>query len=242
MARGLALALSALAGLTLAGCDLDVGPVDAVRGSGHVRTETRDVYGFDRVEVHGAGTLSITQGATEALTIEAEDNLLPRLQSDVAASTLRLGPRNVSVRPTRPIRYRLTLMRLTSLEVTGATEADGASVEGDQLALRVTGAGKLHLGRVSASDLTVTISGSGEVSAAGQAQRQTVTISGAGDYRAPDLVSQESTVVVSGAGDSTVRATDHLAVTISGAGQVTYAGSPTVEQHVSGAGRLTHTG
>ncbi|HXM56689.1 MAG TPA: head GIN domain-containing protein [Candidatus Dormibacteraeota bacterium] len=234
--------LVALAVLALAACELHVGPVDVVRGSGNVKTESREVQGFEGVEVAGVGTLTITPGSTEALTIQAEDNILPRLRSDVEAGTLKLGPRGISIGPTKPIRYDLTVKQLDSVVVTGAASAHAAGIQADKLTLRVSGAGKIDAQRVATGALSVDISGSGQVTASGQAAQQTVTISGAGRYQAPDLASQQATVDVSGAGDSAVRVSDHLSVNISGAGNVGYAGSPTVEQHVSGAGKVTRTG
>jgi Putative auto-transporter adhesin, head GIN domain len=238
----LTLALGALAALVLTACEVHMGPVDVVRGSGNVKSESRDVHDFDRVGVSGTGTLTITQGSTESLTIHAEDNLLPLLHSDIEGGMLRLGPRNVSIGPTQPIRYDLTVKQLKGVELSGAAAAEAASLQSDQLALRISGAGKTHIGRVTASSMTVDISGSGEVDVdGGEVPRQTITISGAGDYRAPALASQQATVNVSGAGSCAVRVSEHLSAKISGAGQVSYAGSPTVDQEVSGAGKVTHT-
>lgn len=235
------LALAVLA-LALTACEVQVGPVDAVRGSGHVKTESRQVQGFDRVQVEGVGTLTIAPGSTDALTIQAEDNILPRLHSDVQGGMLKLGPHGIAIGPSQPIRYDLTVTRLREVVVTGAADAHATGLQADQLTLRVSGAGKIDAGRVATGDLTVDITGSGQVTASGQAARQTVTISGAGRYLAPDLASQQATVDVSGAGDCAVRVADHLSVNISGAGNVNYAGSPTVEEHLSGAGKVTRTG
>jgi len=237
------LALAALTCLALTGCELQaqVVPINAVRGSGNVKTESRDVHAFDRVALSGVGTLTITQGSTEALTIQAEDNLLPRLRSDVEGGTLRLGART-SIQPTKPIRYDLTLKQLSDLEVSGAGTAEAPEVRSDQLALRVSGVGSVHVGRVTANALTVDISGSGEVTASGEVPHQTVTISGTGDYEGANLASQQATVTVSGAGSCAVRVSDHLSARVNGVGDVTYTGSPTVDQRVSGAGHITHAG
>jgi Putative auto-transporter adhesin, head GIN domain len=220
-----------------------LGPTDVVQGSGNVKTEPRQVQGFDKVELNGLGTLSITQGSTEALTIQAEDNLLPRLQSEVDGDTLRLGPRGAVIHPNKPIRYDLTAVRLTGVTVTGAANVQAASIQADQLALKVTGAGKMNVGRLtSTGGLSVEVTGGGEVTVAGEVPRQTVSISGAGKYQAANLASQQATIDVTGAADCAVRVSDHLNVSISGAGHVAYSGSPTVDQHVSGAGSITRTG
>src|SRR5918996_729619 len=45
------------------------------RGSGNVITQTREVSGFDAVNVEYPAQVLIQQGSTESLKIEAEDNL-----------------------------------------------------------------------------------------------------------------------------------------------------------------------
>jgi hypothetical protein len=241
MTRSIVFGLAILAAVALTGCEVHMGPVNAIRGSGNVKTESRDVHGFDRVDLSGVGTLTITQGSTEALSIQAEDNLLPVLRSDVEGGTLVLGSRE-AIDATKPIRYDLTLKSLTSLLVSGAGQAEAPSLRSDQLELRVSGVGQVHVAQLTASSLTVDISGSGQVEAAGQAPKQTVTISGTGAYEGAGMSSQQATVNVSGSGHSAVKVSDHLSATISGTGQVTYSGSPTVDQHVSGVGRVVHSG
>lgn len=234
---------AAILGLGLAACEVSVGPATVVQGSGNVKSETRDVHGFDRVALTGVGTLSITQGSTEGLTIQTDDNLLPHLRSDVEGTTLRLGPRSgVEVRPTKTLHYDLQVKQIRGLEVAGAADVQAASLNASQLDLTFTGASQADLGQVNADALTVVISGSGEVTVAGRAARQTVTISGAGKYMASGLAGQQATVTVTGAGDCAVRVSDHLAVTITGAGNVSYYGSPSVDEHVTGAGSVTRAG
>jgi hypothetical protein len=236
-------ALAVLLVLGLAGCQAQVGSSTAARGSGTLKTESRSVSGFDRVSLSGVGTLTISQGANESLTIEAEDNLLPLLRSDVTGSLLQIGPRPGSqVLPTRPINYRLAVTRLRGVEVTGAADVKAATLSTDQLEVRVTGASQVDLARVTTASLSIDASGGSDVTVSGQAQRQTVTISGAGKYHASGLSSQEASLDVTGAGDCEVQATDRLSVTITGAGHVAYSGAPTIDEHVTGAGSITKSG
>ncbi len=238
-----ALLAAPLLALVLAGCELRIGPADVVQGSGNVKTESREVQGFERVDVAGVGSLTIAQGATEALTIQAEDNVLPRLRSTVENGTLHLGPSpGTEISPMRPIRYDLKVKQLRAIRLYGGPDATAASLNADQLDLEVSGAGRMNLAHVAANDLTVQISGAGAVTVSGQAPQQTVSISGAGRYAAGDLASQRATINISGAGNCAVRTSEHLSANISGAGHVTYTGSPAVEEHVSGAGSVTKAG
>lgn len=238
------LGAAVLAALTLAGCQGQVNvPTSAVRGSGQVSTESRQVHGFHSVDLAGVATMTVKRGSTEALTVQAEDNLLPLLRTDVEGGVLRIGPRQgTAVAPTKPIHYDLTASQLDALHVTGAATVDARDMNADQFRLEVTGASHVDLTNLATSSLTVDVTGAGAVKASGQATRQTVTISGAGSYSAQDLSSQQATVEVSGSGDCAMRVSNSLSVSISGAGHVGYVGSPTVQQKISGLGSVTKTG
>lgn len=69
-------AAAAVTCLALGACDeLGVG----TRGSGTVITESRDLSDFNEVVLQGSGEVVVTVDGTEALTIEAEDNIMPLL-------------------------------------------------------------------------------------------------------------------------------------------------------------------
>ena len=198
--------------LVLSGCSV-------VSGSGQVASETRSVSGFTGIDLSGTGEVIIEQGGSESLTVEADDNVLPVLTSEVEGSVLRLGRKpRTTVNTRNPIRYRVTLPVLTSLELSGS---GSVTAEGLQL-----------------DALRVDISGSGTVSLAGSADEQTVEMSGSGRYDAAGLSSRSVEVDISGSGEATVAVTEQLRVDISGSGTVTYSGDPTVDQSISGSGRL----
>jgi hypothetical protein len=201
----------------VAGCNSLGSP--AVRGSGVVGTETRELSGFTEIRLSGTGEVTVEQGDTESLTVEAEDNILPLLESRVIDGRLMLGARdNVSVRPTRPIRYRVTLKELTGLGVSGS--------------------GSFKVQGVDTPRLAADISGSGSAKLAGRADDVRLSISGSGDYDAAGLASQTAEVVISGSGSATVNTSRRLVAKVSGSGSVHYLGDPTIEQHVSGSGSV----
>ena len=97
MKRHMILAV-ALTALLLSGCTLA-----GVRGSGDLVTESRQVSDFDRVALSGSGQVVITQGAEEGLSVEADDNLMQYVRTEVSGRTLELGldaPGTI-VRPSR---------------------------------------------------------------------------------------------------------------------------------------------
>jgi hypothetical protein len=190
------------------------------KGTTNVAEESRDVEGFDEVELRGIGNLSIEQTGSESLTVEAEEDVLPKLTTEVVNDRLIIGPKpGTTIRTTAPINYTLTVEALDALEVSGSgdVEAEGISTE----------------------RLAVTIGGAGNVKAGGEADKQEIDISGSGAYRAENLNSREAKISVSGAGSAIVNVSEELDADVSGVGSVEYIGDPTVEQDVSGAGRVS---
>jgi hypothetical protein len=243
MIRRTPLLAAALLAVGLAACGYDLGQAAGLQGSGNVRSESRDVHGFDRVVLAGIGTLNITQGAAEALTIQAEDNLLPKIGSAVERDTLTLAPvSGANIEPTRPIVYDLTVKQLRGIEVAGSGDVRASGLATDQLVLSMSGSGSMSTSRIDAGTLTVQLSGSGGVTVSGQTSRQMVTISGSGTYTAGDLTSQQAVVSVLGSGSSAVNVSDTLTATIAGSGDVTYRGTPTVQKHITGSGSVTKSG
>lgn len=233
-------AIGAVAWLSLPGRDFG-----GVRGSGHVVAESRPVRDFDALELAGVGTVALVQGDAEALTIEAEDNILPEIEAVVEGRRLTLGFKRGGLRapqPTRPIRFSVTMKDVRGLAVSGAGAIAAETLATDRLDLRVSGSGTIALGRLAAEDVTAGLSGSGSIVIAGQVGRQALTISGSGSYQAGGLASRETAVTISGAGGATVAAADTLVARISGIGNVEYTGDPRVTQEITGVGRLRRVG
>ena len=203
---------AAATGVLLAACTFTA-------GSGTVRSESRDVHGFSSVQLAGSGDAVIQQTGSESLTIEAEENLLPLLTSEVSGGVLTLGTKpGASINPTRPITYRVTMKDLRGLSVSGSGGATATEVKADALGVEV--------------------SGSGAITVTGTADSQQVRVTGSGDYRGAQLPSRIATVLVSGSGNAEVNVRDTLDAQVSGSGTVRYTGNPQVNKSVSGSGEV----
>ena len=213
------LVMIALAAVLLAGCGVTI-----VNGSGKVITESRKVSNFSAVSFSGLGDITISQGSTESLTVEAEDNVMPLIKTEVTNGTciIRFDTQDwrEMVRPTKPIRFNLTLKNLTALDFSGAGNILAASLKTGRLTLEVSGVGNVKLERLEATELATTMTGAANVDIAGQVTKQEVEMSGAGQYSAGNLNSQTAKITVTGVGGATLWARDSLDVTLNGAGSV----------------------
>lgn len=220
--------------------------INMVTGSGKLVTENRQVSGFTSVTFAGLGELNITQGANEGLTIEAEDNIMPHITTEVTDGNLYIGFdsenwQNV-VRPTRTIKFDLMVRNLNQLDLQGLGGVTVNSMRGDAVTVKVGGAGGIKIDSLVADALTVNMTGAGNVDLSGKVNTQTINLSGLGNYAGGDLDSQSATVNLTGAGGAEVWARGDLTVKISGAGSVSYYGSPTISKTVSGLGVLNSLG
>lgn len=217
-----------------------------VRGSGDVVAETRAISDFNKVSLDGIGQLIIAQGRTESLEIEAEDNIMDQLKSEVSDDTLILGFEEVSWRkrviPTENIIYRLTVEDLTEIEINGLGDLDLTTLETTSLKLEIDGAGEIKISNLITDNLEVNINGAARISISGEVTSQSVKINGTGSYGAEDLLSQSTAIEIDGLGDAKVWVIETLDISIDGGGNVDYYGSPIVSQDVNGLGEIQHLG
>jgi hypothetical protein len=130
--------------IVVSACSSSTG--DAVTGSGALRTESRDVGGFSAIELSGSGNVIIEQDGTESLSIEAEDNLLPDLTSDISGGTLRLGTREgVDLHPTLPVTYRVTVKDLAGLQLSGSGSVTAAGITTPAISIDISGSGDVTI-------------------------------------------------------------------------------------------------
>ena len=226
----------------LAACNLPIRNTN-IQGSGQVVSEQREVSDFNRIALEGVGDLEIVQGDVESLTIEAEDNIIGKIESYVSGSTLHIGiERFISVIPTSCITYTLTVKDLNSIEVSGYGDVYMASLTTDRLEVEVSGGGRIAIDKLTADSLDVELSGAGDFDLTGVVDQQEITLSGAGSYKAADLQSRMANIDISGAGSAQMWVTDELDVNLSGVGSLQYYGDAVVQQNISGIGKVISLG
>jgi len=208
-------------------------------GSGNVASETRTIDTFHSVELRGWGNLYVTQDETLELRIEAEDNIIPLLQTHVTNGVLVIEQERFRCAiPKKPVNVYVTMDEVKKLSLSGSGKIIGQTkITSDSLGVTVSGSGKIDLD-VDSEQLKTTISGSGNAQLKGDATAHDVTISGSGNIQSYDLVTEKSKIVVSGSGKSEVSVSDELDIRITGSGNVNYKGDPVINTQISGSGNL----
>lgn len=217
--------------------------LNMVRGSGKIVQEDRAVSGFDKVSLQGSGDILLSQGSEEGLTIEADDNLMEYITTEVRNGELVIAFKdNVSLQTTRDIRYHLKVKDLSSISVSGSGDINADAFKTDALRVAVSGSGNVKIDNLDVNRLDIQSSGSGNYDLRGKAGAADVTISGSGKYLAGDLETGDTSITIGGSGEAMVWANTNLKVQISGSGDVSYYGTPSISQSISGSGDVKSLG
>jgi hypothetical protein len=204
--------------LLVTGCVINLGS-SGVQGSGIVKTESRSVTGFSSIDFKSEGKVMVQQTGRESLTINAENNLLPLLETRVADHILHLGTvNNVDINPTKPIEFILEVKSLESFNMTGVGSIEAKGIQGKQLMIALTGVGNM------------TIEGS--------ADSLDLRLDGIGSYRGDRFKTKQATVRSDGVGSAVLNVSDQLDASVSGVGSVEYIGSPKVQKSGRGLGNI----
>lgn len=241
MKKQIVLVILTLALVVTSACSFttNFGNGKGTRGSGNVVTEERTVGDFTAISLQGAGELIIEQGDTTALTIEADDNLMDDLISEVRGDTLVIGyEEGTIVLSFEKIIFHLTVKDLDRIDVAGAGSVKTDSLKAKELDLTSSGAGNFDMSNLQATSVNVEIGGLANFELSGQTDALAVEISGSGQFDGKDLASKTASVTINGLGNADVRASDTLDVSINGGGNVTYYGNPQVSQSISGMGNV----
>ena len=215
-----------------------------IPGSGNILAETRDTGAFEAIAIeYPAAEIIVQQGDKEIVELEADDNLLPQLSTEVLLGTLTIKSTetdwNAMVNPSNPVKIDITVKDLTAIVLSAPVgDLEVNDLQTDTLQLVVSGGAQVRLNGLQVDLLDTVLSGAGDIQADGTADEVKLILSGLGDFNAADLQSKKADIELSGMGGATVRVEEELAATITGAGSIQYFGNPHVEQSVNGAGSV----
>jgi hypothetical protein len=213
--------------------------------SGATKSENRPVSGFTKVQLDGFGDLSINFGTSESLVVEADENLLPYIITEVQGETLIISMKeNVNViNMVVDVNYTLTAKSLESVDLNGLGNITVNSWNAEAPAITLDGSGSITIAEVVADSLTTNLNGLGSLTInGGKVTGQNVTLAGAGSYQAGDMVSENASISLTGLGSATVWVTGTLDAELTGAGSLDYYGKPQATLDDTGLGSINSLG
>lgn len=234
-----------------------------VQGSGNVVSETREVRNFEEVEVCCGMRLVLTQGDETQLTLEADDNILPQIETVVRGGALTVRFRtNVTFfnfRLSQPATVYLQMPMVHGITISGGGSLETERIETDRVTLEFSGGSRGMIGDLQGENVDLVASGGSQVEIAtvavdtvdaevsgggrttingGTVTNQRVVASGGSRYLAAAVEGENANLEVSGGGEASVWVTESLDVEASGGSTVEYRGNPSIDQQLSGGSEL----
>jgi len=233
------LIFSILASFLLSGC-LSVFDKKKVRGSGNITKEQREVSPFDNIIVRGTFTVFLSQGDTESVEVEIDDNLQQYVEVRNEGSKLVLDIKdNVNFSKTTKNNIYITLKNINLLDVSGVCTIKTISpLNCDHITLIVSGVVNGEWD-IYSNMLNVILRGVANIELRGKTTELDIKQSGVGNFNAKKLIADKVTVHNSGVGSVSVHATQELSMTNTGVGSITYSGDAEIKHmNSSGVGKI----
>lgn len=229
--------------LLLATGQLFAQPWKSIKGDGQLKKETRAVSDFSSISSRGSIEVKITKGHSDNIEVEADENLLPYIETNVENGKLVIQTKkNINIKSASKMVVYVSMTVIKSLQVSGSgnIEATGTFTGDETSEISVSGSGNIHLSSVSFKDASFAISGSGNITAkGGSANDLSVSVRGSGNVYVNDISAENVEVKISGSGNAKVTSEKSLSANISGSGNVFYKGNAkNISSKVNGSGKL----
>jgi hypothetical protein len=194
-------------------------------GSGTIQKESRNVDEFDQISVNVSGNVFYVQGDTYKVAIEADDNLLRYITTDVRSKELIIDS-DKSICPHK-LNIYITSKELRKVEIEGSADFFAQTpITTENLSISIDGSGDVRIDSVFSEGVWLEINGSGEIHIGGNCNTFSAEVNGSGDIFASKLNSKISKAEINGSGNAYVVAQDELVLEINGSGDVYYDGNP----------------
>jgi hypothetical protein len=235
-----------------------------VDGSGSVVRVSRDVSDFTGVHLSTIGTVHVKIGKVEGLDIEAEENLIEYIETEVKDGTLKISNRRkFNLKAKEPIKYFVTVKKLDRIALSSSGDAILPVIENNRFSIALSSSGDLqaqalavghldvnlsssgdaYIERIGAESIDAGLSSSGDLQVGGgEVEILKLSISSSGDFDGVDLKAGTAAVRLSSSGDAYLWVTDALVATLSSSGSVHYSGDPIVTKQRSSSGKVKRMG
>lgn len=193
-----------------------------LRGNGFVKEDVRQVPAFEAVDVCCGFEATIEPGPVPEVRVEADDNLLPHIRTEVENGWLEIGTREASwLSPSRTVRVHVVTPRLTQVSASGGAHLFARAGEpGELRSASASGGATVRLSGVAAQALELSASGGAEVYAQGMAHKLEVEASGGALVHAFELAVAKARAEASGGARAELSCSESLEAEASGGGRV----------------------
>lgn len=212
-------------------------------------TQSRDLSGFDRIEMKGSVDVTVHEGPSFSVKVVAPESLQKKIETSVKGHTLVIdNARHGSVfswsfGSHERAEVRVTMPRFLGLTTRGSGDARIQVAHRNDVTLTTRGSGDVEFQGL-ANHLTADTHGSGDFTLEGAVSDLTARTTGSGNVHARNLKAQTVEARTRGSGDITVTVEGGPAeLSSTGSGDIDWYGkSSKVTRSSRGSGDISHHG
>jgi hypothetical protein len=199
-------------------------------GNGHVIKQARSIGAFNKLKIDGVFKVFINQGDTENVVVEADDNLIGLIESNVANNELELNiKKDSSIGKSTKLNIYVTIKDLQQMNIVGVNGVSSNALNVNHLQLNIDGVGSTDL-NIHCKTIHANLSGVGNLKLIGEADSATIENSGVGSLYAAKFITQKLHITNSGVGNAEVNAEQEISINNSGVGNVKHNGKAIVSK------------
>lgn len=136
-----------------------------VSGSGNVITEKREVpKNFDKIRVSSTLKVELEQAPDFEIIVEADDNIIPYIVTEVSGSVLKVYFDNISVRNIKEAKVYVKMPEISELVASSSSEIKAKKpVKSDDLILKSSSTADIKLSEITAKSVIAESSSSSDI-------------------------------------------------------------------------------
>lgn len=214
---------------------------ERIKPSGIVIKETRDVTEFSKLSVSHGIDAEVRAGNSSgiSLQVEADDNVLPYVETYIRQGTLVIGVKNgVRIRGNGTIRAYVESNDITSVSGSGGSRIDiDGTIYTREFDIALSGGSRLT-GDIDAEEVDADLSGGSKATVSGVCGYLDMDVSGGSKFGDYSFAADEAEIDASGGSNVTLTVNNKLKVSASGGSKVRYKGNPQVSRDLSGGSEV----
>ena len=231
------MAIAALLALFTSSCAFDINFGEGKRGNGEVVEERREVVA-NFTEVHASEGLDVfvTQGTDFKITVEADENIIDLIGTDIRDGRLKVHAIENIGRATKNV--YVTLPDISELNSSsGADLIVQNTISADRIELDASSGSDLEV-EVNAQEVIADASSGADIKVSGRTDVLYADASSGSDIKARGLVTKRCTADASSGADISVNVSESLVADASSGADISYTGDASVQKKKSVSGSV----
>ena len=208
---------------------LSVNHADIVPGSGKIVSQELALQPFSEVSAQGNFTLYLQEGLQEEIRIEADDNLIEFLNTEIRDNKLLLEITRPMKNPTQ-FDVFVTYVSLNQIKASSAVRVHTQGIlSGESLGVEIKSGARTDI-TLNVSDLNLEVGSGANAVFSGQALDVSLTVRAGAVLQAVELLAKQMKIDASEGARAEVNVTELLSVNAKSGSHVFYKGNPRMDQ------------